>query len=173
MTTPRRPLLSRLMAVQYRVYDRMRSRRAFEVAGREGSAPDFTGFRGSHQCLLVTFKRSGEPVPSPVNFGLSGNATLYFRSEPHTSKVLRAGRNPHVRVGPCSLRGKPRGPMVEAIARVLDESEHERASTILAANWDPASRLLERTLDKVGVSFVYVEVTPAPGPGSDPAASDA
>lgn len=110
---------------------------------------------------MITFKRSGEPVPTPVNFGLSDDGRLYFRSEPHVAKIRRLERNPQVRLCPCSFRGKPRGELVEARARVLPASEDGRARAIVASNWRVEMKGFERTLDRIGVPEVYVEVTPA------------
>jgi PPOX class probable F420-dependent enzyme len=153
-------LASRIMALQYRLYDRLRHPRAFEVAGRPGIGGDFSGFRAARQCLLVTFRGSGEPVPTPVNFGLAQDGRLYFRSEPHVAKIRRLQRDPRVRVCPCSFRGKPRGELIEATARVLPPAESERARTIVASNWRLDTRVFERALDGIGVPEVFVEVTP-------------
>ena len=152
--------MSRVMALQYKVNDGMRHRRAIEVARERGTAHDFEAFGGARQCLLVTFKRSGEPVPTPVNFGLSADGRLYFRSEPHVAKIRRLRRDPHVRVCPCSFRGKPLGPLVEASARVLPESENQRADEIIDSNYRRDMRLVERGYDRMGVRMAYVEVTP-------------
>lgn len=161
MSEAKLPLPSRIMAAQYKVYDRMRHRRAFEIAREEGTAKDFDSLRKARQCLVVTFRRSGEPVPTPVNFGLSDDGRLYFRSEPHVAKIKRLTRDPHVRVCACNLRGKPRGPLVEATARVLPESETERANAIVEANWRLDMKIFERSYDRIGVPEVYVEVAPA------------
>ena len=161
MSGERLPAPSRFMALQYRLYDRMRHPRAFEVARQEGTARGFEGFRGVRQALVITFKRSGEPVPTPVNFGLSDEGALIFRSEPHVSKIKRIRHDPHVRVCPCNLRGKPRGPLVEGTARILPEAENERAHAILEANWRPEMKLFERGADGLGVPVVYVEVIAA------------
>jgi PPOX class probable F420-dependent enzyme len=163
MSATKLPLPSRIMAVQYKVFDRMRHPRAFEAARKDGTAHDLEAFRGARQALVVTFKRSGEPVPTPVNFGLS-NGKLYFRSEPHVAKVRRLERDPHVRVCPCNLRGKPLGQTVEARAEVLPQSENARCHAIVKANWRLDTKLLERTYDRIGVPEIYVEVTPAVSP---------
>ena len=155
-------LPSRAMALQYKVYDRMRHPRAYEVAAERGTARDFAALRGARQALIVTFKRSGEPVPTPVNFGLTDDGKLIFRSEPHVAKVKRLRRDPHVRVCPCNMRGKPVGPVTEARARVLPEADHERAHAVLESNWRADMKVFERALENVGVPEVYVEVTPAP-----------
>jgi PPOX class probable F420-dependent enzyme len=149
------------MALQYKLYDRWRHRRAFEIAREQGTEPDFAALEGARQCLLVTFKASEEPVPTPVNFGLSGDGKLYFRSEPHVAKIRRLTRNPHVRVCACSMRGKPLSPLAEGSARVLPESEYAHAESIVSANWRIDMRPFERMLDRIGVPEVYVEVTPA------------
>ena len=155
--------MSRVMDLQYRVYDRLRHRRAFEVAREEGTASGFDACRAARQCLVVTFKRSGEPVPTPVNFGLDDQGRLYFRSEPHVAKVRRIKRDPHVRIGPCNIRAKPTGPLAEGRARVLlaGSPDEVHAAEVVAANWSPAMRPFEKAGDRLGIDMVYVEVTPA------------
>jgi PPOX class probable F420-dependent enzyme len=149
------------MDLQYRVLDRGRHPRAFEAAREPGAAHDFSALRGARQALVVTFKRSGEAVPTPVNFGLDAEGRLYFRSEPHVAKVRRLRRDPHVRVAPCNLRGKPLGPMAEGRARVLPAEEEQRAYDALDANWSPAMKVLEKGADRLPVEMIYVEVVPA------------
>jgi PPOX class probable F420-dependent enzyme len=147
--------------LHYRVLDRLRDRRAFEVAGQPGLVANFSSLRGARQCLVVTFKRSGEPVPTPVNFGLA-SGRLYFRSEPRSAKVRRIRRDPHVRVGSCNLRGRPTGTMVEGTARVLSGEAARRADATLSGNWTPMMKLGERGIDRLPIEIVYVEVEPSP-----------
>jgi uncharacterized protein len=151
---------SRIMALQYKVFDAIRHPRALEIAAEPGIEADFSAFRTARQCLVVTFKRSGEPVPTPVNFGLSGDACrLYFRSEPQVAKIRRLERDPRVRLCPCDWRGKPLGPLVQGRARVLPPSQDDWARSIIASNWRPEVRLLELGYDLIGVPQVYIEVT--------------
>ena len=63
---------------------------------------------GHKYCLLVTYKRSGEGVRTPVWFGL-GDGKLYVRSEADVAKVKRIRNDQRVRVAPCTVRGKPLG----------------------------------------------------------------
>jgi PPOX class probable F420-dependent enzyme len=154
-------LLNQLADLQYRVLDRMRDRRAFESAARPGTARDLNGFRGARQCLVTTFRRSGEPVPTPVNFGLS-DGRLYFRSEPRSAKVKRLRRDPHVRVCPCNMRGRPTGEAVEGTARVLEGDAAERADAALAGNWTGPMKAMERGFDRLPIEMVYVEVEVRP-----------
>ena len=149
------------MALQYRVLERVRHAGATEAASEAGTGTDFAGFSGHRQCLLVTFKRDGTAVPTPVNFGLIDDRRLVLRSEPHVAKVKRLLRDPHVRLCPCTFRGKPRGQMVEGRARVLPESEAQRADAAIRANYRLDMRVIEDGYDRIGVPMAYVEVTPA------------
>jgi PPOX class probable F420-dependent enzyme len=155
------PLASRFAALEYKLFDAMRHKRAFEIAEEKGTARDFEHFRGARQALIVTFKRSGEAVPTPVNFGLSDDGKIYFRSEPHVAKLRRIRNNPRVRVCPCSMRGKPTGELAEGVARILPESENERALAVIEANWRPEVKVIERGIDRVGITSAYVELAPA------------
>jgi len=154
-------LMDRAAALQNRFLDRLRHPAAFEIAGRPGISSDFSSLRGRRQCLLLTFKRSGDAVPSPVNFGLSDDGLLYLRCDPDAAKLKRLKRDPHVRGGACSFRGKPHGPLVEGTAHLLDAAEAERAHAVVAANWDLFNRLYEGAVDRMNVPIAYVEVRPA------------
>src|SRR2546425_5104127 len=96
----------------------------------------FELLRGRKSCLVTTFRRSGEPVPTPVWFGLADDR-LYFHSEATVGKVRRIRANSRVRVAPSDARGKPLGPPTEGIARVLPREE-ERA---IAANYGLGRRV--------------------------------
>jgi PPOX class probable F420-dependent enzyme len=149
----------------FRLLDRGRDRRAFEAAKLPPTRTDFAEFDGVRQCLLVTYRKSGEPMPSPINFGLA-DGKLYVRTDGSTGKVKRLRRNPSSVLVPCGLRGKPVGAAVAATARILPEAEIARADDVIAANWSLPMRLLERGLDVSARMFeqdlVYVEFSPAP-----------
>ena len=142
-------------------YLRVRDPNAFKAAAEAGTAQDFSSLRGHKYCLLVTFRRTGEPVPTPVWFGLDADGRLYVRSESHVGKVKRIRNDPHVRVGPCTFRGKPITGMAEGHARVLSASEDERAEAALRANYGLGRRLYESTGQAVGIETVYLEIVPA------------
>jgi PPOX class probable F420-dependent enzyme len=156
--------MSKLM---FRGMDKMRHRRAFDVGGLTAESKDFSGFDQTRQILLVTFKRSGEAVPSPINHGVA-DGKIYVRTDASTGKVKRINNNQRVVVVPSSLRGKPKGQAVAGIARILPEAEHAHAYEVIAANWSPPMKVLERGLDKGSAAFsiptAYIEITPAPEP---------
>jgi uncharacterized protein len=127
-------------------------------------AKDFAGFDKTRQIVLVTFKRSGKAMPSPINHGVA-DGKIYVRTDASTGKVKRIRNNPRVVVVPSSLRGKPKGPAVAGEARILPESEHAHANNVIAANWSMPMKALERSLDKsseaLRIPMAYIEITPA------------
>ncbi|MGH3531941.1 MAG: PPOX class F420-dependent oxidoreductase [Mycobacterium sp.] len=147
--------------------DKLRHRDAFGVGVMTPRGQDFTGFGKTRQIVLVTFKRSGEAVPSPINYGVA-DGKLYARTDASSGKVKRLRNNPRVVVVPSSLRGKPKGQVVTGIARILSESEHAHADKVIAANWSKPMKALERGLEKssdvFGIPMAYIEIAPAPQP---------
>src|SRR5256885_10189604 len=120
----------------------VRHRGADNAAREEPVDADFSSLGDAKQGLVVTFKASGEGVPTPVNIAQSGGK-LYFRSEPHVAKMRRLANNDVVHVCACTLRGKPTGPVIAGRARVLPDSEKHVGDHALAANWTLSTKLME------------------------------
>ena len=91
-----------------REQDRLLDRRTDAASGVPGTADSFQALIGEEFALLVTFRRSGEPVPTPVWFGLH-DGRVYVESLADAGKVKRLGHDRRVRVAPCTVRGKPNG----------------------------------------------------------------
>ena len=155
----------RLAKLSDRFYDRMRDPAAFKAARGDATAGNFEGLRGSKYCLLVSYKRSGEPVPTPVWFGLDGEGRLYVRTEADAAKVRRIRASGRVRIAPANVRGKPTGALAEGTARVLPAAEEPRAEDALKANYGLGRRLYEGiAAGPLGVETVYLEVSPTRAP---------
>jgi PPOX class probable F420-dependent enzyme len=152
------------MDLFYPVMERARYRRAGDAAKEQPGKWDTDALSEARQALLVTFKRSGEPVPTPVNCAVSEDGRLFFRSEPQMAKIKRIANNPRVLVGPCNVRGKPRGPLAEGLARILPVEDSDLAYSLIRKNWSPTMWPSEMAMDGLGVSVVYIEVS---DPGSD------
>ena len=155
-------MTTRRLESQNRFYDRLRSRAA-QRSVSEAPADDatFDSLRGHKYALLVTFKRSGEGVPTPVWFGLDEEGRMYARTGRDVAKVRRIRNNPRVRVAPCTVRGKPLGPPVEGTARVVSAEEEEHAEEALKSNYGLGRRFYESVGDAVGgVDAAYLEVMP-------------
>lgn len=70
---------------------------------------------------LTTYRRNGEPVPTPVWIVPLATGTAGFTTESTSGKVKRIRNNPKVTLRPCDMRGKVRDGATEvtAIASVL------------------------------------------------------
>ena len=154
----------RLTAASNRLYLRIRHSGAFEAAAEAGTASDFAALKGRKYALLTTFKRDGTPIPTPVWFGLGEDGRMYVRSEAKVGKVKRIRNDPHVRVAPSSVRGKPHGPTTEGRARILPPEEEERAEAAIASNYGLFRRVYEGGGERMDIDAVYLEITPAGAP---------
>jgi uncharacterized protein len=144
-----------------RFYHWIRHPLARSLAGEQRTVSGFDHLRGHKYCLLVTYRRDGEAVPTPVWFGL-GDRKLYVRSEANVAKVKRIRNDSRARVGPCTVRGKPVGSPAEGRVRIIDQpSEVEQAEVALQANYGVGRRLYEGFGGVLGVDTVYLEITPA------------
>jgi PPOX class probable F420-dependent enzyme len=153
-------MIRRIARLQYRLFDRMRHREAFRAAEQPPSSGSLESLQGHHYCLLVTFKRSGDPVPTPVLFGIQ-DGMLYLRTDAATAKITRMRNDPRVLVGPANSRGKPHGPLVRGSARVLSPSENDGAYAVLKRSYTLGQRFGERMIDLLPIEMAYVEVKPA------------
>ena len=79
---------------------------------------------------LVSFKRNGAPVATPMWFVVDGDRLLVI-TDAHSPKVKRIRRNAEVTVAACRPNGRPTGEALIAEAKILPSSEHERAQRLL------------------------------------------
>lgn len=99
------------------------------IVEEERSAPHpFAYLEKSSYINLTTFRKSGEPVSTPLWFALYGGR-LYATTEPDSGKMKRIRNNPSVLMAPCNAWGKEQGARVEGLARQLDDGEAPEAAT--------------------------------------------
>ncbi|MEU5581678.1 MULTISPECIES: PPOX class F420-dependent oxidoreductase [Streptomyces] len=121
----------------------------------------------SRVALLTTYKRSGVGVATPVGRILKDDR-VFFNTRSKTWKVKRLANNPRVTLAPCTRRGKPLGPTVEGVARLVPPKAQGEMSTferIQSSAWILVYRLMYRDRP------LTYEVRPA-GPDEDPFAQD-
>ena len=111
---------------------------------------------------LVTYRRSGAAVPTPVWFVEEGGV-LYVRTPAKSGKVKRLRDNPRVRVVPSDGRGNPKGEWIEGRARIAGGTEAEKANRLVHRKYGWRKRLIELRYklnpeERVTIA-VYVERT--------------
>jgi uncharacterized protein len=97
------------------------------------STNPFPNLEGYKNANLATFRKSGEPVVTPVWYAVLDDK-LYVRTGAGSGKAKRIRNDPRVRLAPATVRGKRIGPESEARARILGPGEEdliEKATKLL------------------------------------------
>jgi uncharacterized protein len=110
------------------------------------------------RALLVTFRRDGTPVPTPVWAAVDEQGRIYVRSERTSGKLKRLRNDARLLVAPCTVRGKPLGAPLEATARVLAPKQETPAEGALARRYGFGRELFERTMDVLRVDMCFLEI---------------
>lgn len=84
-----------------------------------------TAFEGHAYLNLETFKRDGNGVKTPVWFARVDDKLVVF-TDGTSYKVKRLGRDPHVRVAPCDVRGGLRGDWYEGHGELVEDPAFEK-----------------------------------------------
>ncbi len=113
----------------------------------------FNSLRGHNYIDLVTFRRSGVGVYTPVWFAEVGGK-LYVMTRSDSGKMKRIRNNPQVEVAACSARGRRLGPAISATARLAADQQAGR-SAIRLKYW------LARIPWVWSSKNVYLEIVPA------------
>jgi hypothetical protein len=112
------------------------------------------------RALLVTYRRDGTPVPTPVWAAPDGEGRLYVRSERASGKLKRLRNDSRLLVAPCTVRGKPLGAAFEARARMLEPAEEPAAERALSERYGFGRECFERAMDLLRVDMCFLEITP-------------
>lgn len=123
----------------------------------DGRAEGLEEVTGRRYCTVVSFRRDGTPVATPVWFGLSEGA-VFFRSLADSYKIRRIRSDPRVLVAPCSRRGKPVGLPFEGRARILEGEEEAAAEAAIQSNFGAIRAGYEVAIRDAEAR--YVEVRP-------------
>jgi hypothetical protein len=105
---------------------------------------DLAAFDRHAYISLVTFRRSGTGVPTPVWFAVHGGRLVVF-TEARAGKVKRLRNDPRVRFAPCDVRGRVRGESwQDGRARIVeDRAEEQAAYAALRAKYGWQMRVLD------------------------------
>jgi PPOX class probable F420-dependent enzyme len=89
---------------------------------------------------LETYKKSGQPVRTPVWFMVDNNI-LYVVTSADTGKAKRLRNNPSIRIVPSTYNGEPKGEWIDGKARFAEGSEAERAIQLRKKKYGLQARL--------------------------------
>ena len=84
--------------------------------------------------VLTTFRRSGEPVRTPVHVVTdAADSIAYFRTWEVSGKAKRLHHTAEVEIAPSTIRGRPTGATIRARAQLLEGQASQRAAQLIAA----------------------------------------
>ena|SRR5690348_124867 len=87
--------------------------------------PTFDSLRRESYVDLVTYRKSGAPVHTPVWFA-EHDGKLYVMTRSDSGKAKRIRNNPRVEVAPSNIRGKRSGSGISATARLAGDPDFAR-----------------------------------------------
>src|SRR5262245_5085337 len=127
------PWLLGLVSVLIAAALALRLREIGYVVGAVGTAstPELEPFVRQKTALLVSYRRDGTPVGTPLSVAVDGDHA-FVRSYERAWKTKRIRNRPEVELAPSTARGKPTGPAIRARARRLEGAEAKRAARALA-----------------------------------------
>ena len=156
----------RVSRISNKVYDRMRHKAAFTIRAEDAVERDFEPLRGHKYATVVTFRKSGEAVPSPIWFGLDDAGRAYVHTLHDAGKVKRIRNNGKALIVASNTRGKPIGQVLAGTARVLPEAEWPHAEAALAAAYGAGRKIYQRTLGGAEGIGTYIEIAPVTNPAA-------
>jgi PPOX class probable F420-dependent enzyme len=106
-------------------------------------ALDLNQFGRAKYVALVTYRRSGDAVSTPVWFAVDADAVFVW-TEGDSGKVKRLRNNPSCTVALCDMRGRVTGPHYDAKAHLLSETDGPRVHALLNAKYGLAKKAVER-----------------------------
>lgn len=107
----------------------------------ERSTPHpFEYLEGHKYIRLTTFRKSGEPVSTPVWFALH-DGRLHITTEPDSGKMKRIRNEPRVLISPCNAWGRPKGASVEGMARSVEDAPTGEAEAVFREKYRVGLRL--------------------------------
>lgn len=123
-------------------------------------AAAFPALRGHQYLNLTTYRKSGEPVRTPVWFAQEGD-TLYLFTNGETGKVKRIRNGGRVLVGPADARGRPLGVEVQGEAALVSGGEAQRAGAALTRKYGLLKHLFSLVARIRRQRAAYIAVRPA------------
>jgi len=118
---------------------------------------------GEAYISLITFRRNGTGVPTPVWFATRGDK-LYVFTDGTSAKVKRIRAGSRARIAACNAWGRVTGSWVDASVRIVDESAVvDAAYAALRAKYGWQMWLVDATSRMAGrfERRVILEVVPA------------
>jgi PPOX class probable F420-dependent enzyme len=106
---------------------------------------------------LETYTKSGQAVHTPVWF-VQDNGVIYVRTDKNSGKVKRVRNNPHARMVPCNIRGRPKGQWIDGTIQVANDYESQHASQLLNQKYGLRGKMFGIMYKLRKIEFVVLSI---------------
>jgi PPOX class probable F420-dependent enzyme len=130
--------------------------------------PTFEDVYREKYLLLTTFTKDGKPKRTTV-WGVPDDDKLLISTDKGSWKTRRINNTPRVTIQKCGVLGKVKGEPVEAVARMLPESETRRVFGLATKRfWYHAWWWVPQAIFRGGVDEVHaaIEIRAAESPAA-------
>ena len=142
-----------------RLYNRRVTPPPFASLLATTSAAVLTPLRGHKYAVLVSFRRTGEPVPSPIWVAVDTQGRAYVQTGHASGKVKRIRNNSQVLIA-ASTRGANQRVRSCRERPGFCRREWAHSETTLASNFGLGRWLYLRAFRTSDDALAYVEITP-------------
>lgn len=94
--------------------------------------PVLAPFVGEPVVVLTTFRRTGEPVSTPVSIAVDGDRA-FIKTWTTSGKAKRLRHTPAAELAPCTWTGTPTGPATRVVVRDVAANDVRRAAALIRA----------------------------------------
>jgi hypothetical protein len=142
------------------LYNRMRDPAAYRIRAEDAVSGSLDLLRGHKYGVLVSFRRTGVPVPSPIWMAVDSQGRAYVQTGRRSGKIKRIRNDSRVLMAASNVRGKPKGPVLSGTARILPMEEWAHAESTLASAFGLDRRLYLRVFHMSDDVLAYLEIAP-------------
>jgi PPOX class probable F420-dependent enzyme len=126
----------------------------------QGEGDPLAGLDNYKFINLVTYRRSGVAVPTPVWFKVAGDH-IYVQTSIVAGKIKRIAHTARVTLWPSDVRGNALAGSFEATARLIeDPAAQERAEQLLQQKYGDKRTIFLQQIGVKKAGRVYLEITP-------------
>jgi uncharacterized protein len=129
---------------------------------RPETTAGFPALRGHQFMRFTTFRKNGQPVPTPVWFVERGQK-LYVFTRANAGKVKRVRATGRAEVAPCDARGTLLGETARGTARVLAPGETPPIYELFIKKYGFQMRFFALLGRLRGATPDYLEIVPEEG----------
>ncbi len=103
---------------------------------------NFDAFQRQSYLNLLTFRKNGVEMPTPVWF-VEVDGAFLIQTGLNAGKIKRIRNNARVRIAPCDSRGRLKGAWIDATASIVSQTHGAQAQTLALKKYGLIKRIFD------------------------------